>query len=387
MSNVSAQQKSPRISLASSSPLLLPLEGRSSSAIDMKGDCKDSITNSACAEVQQSLGQLLRRTRKYHESNTRNPSLNDITRLNKPNTISETPISFEDGRLILPKVEYLVGTDRYRVLVKELRRKLSRSKRIIQHLRTAKEIQRREREKLLEMTNELLQEKDSNIAAMKKTLNSVNEVGRKKIVQLQTSLKEAKHTLESTTIELQRLLDSKGTRKVNHSGDIHDKMRLTDAENGSSVEVLKLQNELAELRYTIAAKGNRYLDHEFVHKNLCAAPLILAPRVSIAPRRGRPPRKVRPAVHDLRPGMWEDVSQDDKEDQDEGTNQEGKETQPTDNDDEGNQTVIELTRNERTLLKFDQMIGLPKNPIPQRVDGLLAFRDGTRVTLPRPLKS
>ncbi|MCJ1315093.1 hypothetical protein MMC15_000409 [Xylographa vitiligo] len=129
------------------------------------------------------------------------------------------------------------------------------------------------------------------------------------------------------------------------------------AQDLTDMELSNLRSEVSALRSLIAAKAKPYPKCDFVHRNLFLGPLVLCGTVSTVSRdRGRPPKYTSSLTES-------DAGTDRSEDNEKHT------------DDEED---VSLTRNERALRAFDKAIGLPQNPIPVRVDGSLAYRDGTR---------
>ena len=131
------------------------------------------------------------------------------------------------------------------------------------------------------------------------------------------------------------------------------------AQDLTDMELSNLRSEVSALRSLIAAKAKPYPKCDFVHRNLFLGPLVLCGTVSTVSRdRGRPPKYTSSLTES-----------------DAGTNRSEDNEKHTDDEED-----VSLTRNERALRAFDKAIGLPQNPIPVRVDGSLAYRDGTRVS-------
>ncbi|MCJ1389223.1 hypothetical protein MMC18_002079 [Xylographa bjoerkii] len=128
-------------------------------------------------------------------------------------------------------------------------------------------------------------------------------------------------------------------------------------QDATNIELSNLRSEVSALRSLMSAKGKPYPKYEFVHRNLFLAPLVLYGGANTVSKRGRgrPPKSISSLTGS-----------------DAGMNSSGYDEEHKEEED------TNLTRNERALREFDKAIGLPENPIPVRVDGMLAYRDGTR---------
>ncbi|MCJ1415811.1 hypothetical protein MMC32_002144 [Xylographa parallela] len=128
-------------------------------------------------------------------------------------------------------------------------------------------------------------------------------------------------------------------------------------QDDTNIELANLRSEVSALRSLIAAKDKPSPICDFAHRNLFSAPQVLRETVrTILRGPGRQPKTTSSFAESY---AGANLSEDNEE--------------HTDKEED-----INLTRNERALRAFDEAIGLPQNPIPVRVDGMLAYRDGTR---------
>ncbi|MCJ1435495.1 hypothetical protein MMC27_004869 [Xylographa pallens] len=187
--------------------------------------------------------------------------------------------------------------------------------------------------------------------------------------RLRLSLRESKQQVAGLKIELEesqraaRVAQTKYRELIlkmeRMPGPVRDNAPTTECttQDVTNIELSNLRSEVSALRSLIAAKDNPYSMCDFVHRNLFLAPLVLRKTVRTVSRgRGRPPKTTSSFTDsDAETNLSEDNEEHTEEEED-----------------------INLTRNERALRAFDKAIGLPQNPIPIRVDGMLAYRDGTR---------
>ncbi|MCJ1403457.1 hypothetical protein MMC11_006680 [Xylographa trunciseda] len=126
----------------------------------------------------------------------------------------------------------------------------------------------------------------------------------------------------------------------------------------TSIELANLRSEVSALRSLVTAKDQPYSEYAFVHRNLLAAPLFLRGRERTVSTSGRgsPSKSASsPTDSDTGTNCLEHVERNKEKEED-----------------------THLTMNEKAVREFDKAVGLPQNPIPVRVDGMLAYRDGTR---------
>lgn len=167
---------------------------------------------------------------------------------------------------------------------------------------------------------------------------------------------------------------------------------VTDAE----IEAANLRDENTALKKAVASlrsQNDPFAGHHFAHKNLFSSPLVGLPmciraarsRAPAAParRRGRPTRTIPEAASDeekseegsmYREGTSSErgVRQED-DDGAEGARGEDREYG------EGSEEEMEMTRNQRVMMALDGWLAIPTNPKPVRLEGVLGYRDGTKV--------
>ena len=189
--------------------------------------------------------------------------------------------------------------------------------------------------------------------------------------ELRLHLRKSKQQVAGLRIQLEESQRAVGVAQTRYQ-ELRSKMERTSrpisdnpnttactTQDVANIELSSLRSEVGALRSLIAAKDKPYPNKDFVHRNLFLAPLVQCGKATINSRgRGRPPKSIS-SLAESDPGT---IFSEDKE---ESTNEE----------------EYNLTRNERALREFDKAIGLPQNPVAVRVDGMLAYRDGTRVCL------
>ncbi|MCJ1379069.1 hypothetical protein MMC17_002169 [Xylographa soralifera] len=194
----------------------------------------------------------------------------------------------------------------------------------------------RKNAKIQDLSTEVEREKSSPRLSLRKA--------KQQIASLKGDLEESQRAARRAQTKV-RELRSKMERMPR---PISDNVPATASatQDVTNIELSNLRSEVSALRSLVAAKDKPHPKYEFVHRNLFLAPLVLCerPRTVSERSRGRPPKSTSSHTES-------------DEDEEEATN---------------------LTRNERALRKFDKAIGLPQDPIPVRVDGMLAYRDGTR---------
>ena len=134
---------------------------------------------------------------------------------------------------------------------------------------------------------------------------------------------------------------------------------LSETHDSAEIELANLRSEVTALRSLVAAKDKPYPRHEFINRKIFLAPLVLSRKARTLPKRGRgrPPK-----------------STSSPEESDTGTNASRYDGEQKDEEDDS-----KLRKNAEAMQEFDKAIGLLQNPIPVRVDGMLAYRDGARV--------
>lgn len=164
---------------------------------------------------------------------------------------------------------------------------------------------------------------------------------------------------------------------------------VTDAET----EAANLRDENTALKKTVASlrsQNDPFAGHHFAHKNLFSSPLMGPPMhisaarsrapAAAARRRGRPTRTIPEAATDEEKSEEGSVYR-------EGTSSEREAEQEDDDgaegargeDGEGSGEEMEMTRNQIGMMALDGWLAMPVNPKPVRLEGVLGYRDGTRV--------
>jgi len=269
--------------------------------------------------------------------------------------------------------------ERHKTKVQKLREKISLKGEVISEQNATIDKLRGE-VKLLKRTQRRSSELDHDLT---KAIEHQDE-REAEIQQLKAQLAAAKGDLENTQ---GLILEYKGR----YEGQLKAR-EMTDAE----IEAANLRDENAALKKTVASlrsQNDPFVGHHFAHKNLFASPLVCAsipirgPR-SQAPaapvhRRGRPAKAVQEAASDEEDSGEGSVYR-------EGTSSEGEMGEVEDEEREGareegwedgvmSEEEVWSTKNERGMMALDGWLAIPANPKPVRLEGLLGYRDGTRV--------
>lgn len=254
---------------------------------------------------------------------------------------------------------------------------------------------------------EIISEKDESIEKLRGEVKKVKQL-QIRSSGLEQDLKKANEDVTAAKAKIEKL---KAQLAAAH-GDLRnaqDKIVQQEAlldhpaptQTDVETEAANLRDENAALRKTVAALralNNPFPKHKFTHPNLFASPLVVLPKppkasrsqVSAAPTReyGRSTRIIPESSSDEEESEEGSVYR-------EGTSDVKSQRKPRkvkhvereeaseEDQEEGKVTEEEagITKNQRGMQALDEWLGMPANPKPIRVDGVLAYRDGTRVRI------
>ncbi|MCJ1283902.1 hypothetical protein MMC26_003233 [Xylographa opegraphella] len=203
----------------------------------------------------------------------------------------------------------------------------------------------------LQRKNTMLQTLSDEVDRERTELRLSLKKSTQQVADLRIELKESQRAMKVAQTKYRELRLKMERIPKPVSGNAPTTQDITD------IELSNLRGEVSALRNLLAAKDKSYPNYDFVHRNLYLAPLVMCGRPkTVSVGRGRPPKST-PSNTESDTGM--NISAHNEEYTDEAEN-------------------YDMTKNERALRAFDKALGLPQNPIPVRIDGMLAYRDGTR---------
>jgi len=198
--------------------------------------------------------------------------------------------------------------------------------------------------------------------ALTKTTEHLNNAGTEKR-KLKTQLAAVQEDLEKAQ---GKVLEDDARRSKYDAGT---KAR---EETDIEIEAANLRDENAALKKAVASlktQNDPFVGYHFAHKNLFASPLVPGPtptRVQRAKAAAAPMRE-RARLSRTSPEEAEEEESEESSVYREGTEDEGSEWE------EG------TTKNQRSMMALDGWLEMPPLPKPMRLEGVLAYRDATRV--------
>ena len=233
----------------------------------------------------------------------------------------------------------------------------------------------------------VISEKDSKITKLRAEVNQLKQIQTRSkereqaLAEVTKHLKDAekeKRKLKAQLVETQNDLErAQGKTLVNDVGmsKYEDRTQARE-ETDIEIEAANLRNENAALKKAIASLQSQkdpFVGYHFAHTNLFASPLVATPmpiRASRAQEAAAPPRERYRQSRSVSNAASDEVESNEGSVYSEGT---------SDGESEWEEGQVRTTKNQRSMTALDGWLEMPALPKPMRLDGVLAYRDATRV--------
>jgi hypothetical protein len=314
---------------------------------------------------------------KFHRRET---AVSEATTSKQSKTLSSASVSRADAKPPVRSHKKKVPQD-----VEPYKNRIIEQKEIIAEKQ--KDIE--DKERLIESLQSEIQQLRSDNRHLQKTARDSNQ--NKELLELtQTDLDEARTEIRKLKHQVKmarasRTLDPNDSEL--EAREEEEAERRARSEEAKENEIASLRAQVTELTERLGLKENPYPGYKFIHKNFIDAPLVNSKHSKHRkpPKRGKSSKNGHrryPVIMVEGGGKQLDITSDSDDGitavSDEESSEGGSSGDPGSQSSDDNSKP--LTKNQRQLKKFDQMVGLPRNPIPTHISGMLAYRDGTRVS-------